>query len=70
MPNLSNTDDAYTALSPRLFLYSKPKSREYILVNYTHFFLGPKAYPGSPYSTLLKADPDLFMIAASMSFKP
>jgi hypothetical protein len=70
MVDMADTDSAYTALSPRLFLYSKPKSREYIVVNYTHFFLGPKAYPGSPYSTLLKADPDMLMVAAIMSFKP
>jgi hypothetical protein len=69
-PDIDNTDDAYTALSPRLIVYSKPKSREYIVINYTHFFLGPKAYPGSPYSDLLKADPDMIMVAAIMSFKP
>lgn len=69
-PNMANYDDAYTALSPRLFLYSKPQSREYIVVDYTHFFLGPKAYPGSPFSDLLKADPDMIMVAAIMSFKP
>lgn len=70
MPNVDDTSDAYTALSPRVIVYSRPKSREYIVIDYTHFILGPKAYPGSPFSTLLKADPDMIMVAAIMSFKP
>jgi hypothetical protein len=37
-------------------------------MNYTHFFLGPEAYPSSPFSDLTQADADMFMVAAVMPF--
>jgi hypothetical protein len=37
-------------------------------VDYTHYLLGPKAYPGSPYTTYPKSDPDMIMVSAIMSF--
>lgn len=70
IPNLDDQDSAFTALSPRLLFYSRLKSKEYILVNYTRFFLGSEAYPSSPYSDLTKADPHMLMLAAVMSFGP
>jgi hypothetical protein len=70
IPDLADDDSAYTAISPRLLFYSRLKSKEYILVNYTRFLLGPEAYPSSPYSDLTKADPHMIMLAAVMSFGP
>jgi hypothetical protein len=66
----SDISETYSAISPRLIIKSNWKSKEYIIVNYTRFFLGPQSYPGSPYSDpeFTKADPHLFMMAAIMSF--
>jgi hypothetical protein len=67
-PDLTDTSSLYQALSPRLIFHSNWRSKEYIIVDYTHFLLGPKAYPGSPYTTYLKSDPDMIMVSAIMSF--
>jgi len=66
-PDLSDSASTYSALSPRAILYSKVKSKEYIIVDYTHFVLGPGVYPSSPYQTLLRSDPDMFAVSAVMS---
>lgn len=68
IPDLSDTAGAYTAISPRVVLRTTWKTKEYILMNYTHFFLGPEAYPSSPFSDLTQADADMFMVAAVMPF--
>ncbi len=61
-------DDAYTALSPRLTFYTKPR-KEQVILQYTHFFLGPKTVPGSPYTDgYYKADPDMLVLTGRMSF--
>jgi hypothetical protein len=67
-PDLTDTSSVYQALSPRLIFHSNWKSKEYVIVDYTHFLLGPKAYPGSPYTTYFKSDPDMIMVSAIMSF--
>jgi hypothetical protein len=68
LPDISDGATGYTALSPRIFVRSAWNTREYITLSYTHFFLGERAYPSSPFSDLLEADPDLFSIAATLSF--
>jgi hypothetical protein len=65
---VTDSADAYTALSPKVMFHSTWKSKEYVIMNYTHFLLGPEAYPSSPYSDYTKADPHLFMLALVMSF--
>jgi hypothetical protein len=38
-------------------------------LQYTHFFLGPKTVPGSPYTDgFYKADPDMLVLTGRMSF--
>jgi hypothetical protein len=68
-PDLSNDSASYKALSPRLIFHTNWKSKEYVIVNYTHFWTGPTAYPGSPYSDVpyLVPDKDLLMVSAIMS---
>jgi hypothetical protein len=60
--------DAFTTISPRLIIHTNWKSKELIVVDYTHYFLGPRAYVGSPYSTILKADPNMLAITLLFSF--
>jgi hypothetical protein len=60
--------DTFWTLSPRLMFHTNWKSKEYVIVDYTHYFLGPRAYAGSPYSTVLKADPNMLSITALLSF--
>jgi hypothetical protein len=61
-------DDSYTALSPRLTFYTRPR-KEQIILQYTHFFLGPKTVPGSPYTDgYYEADPDMLVLTGRMSF--
>jgi hypothetical protein len=68
VPDMSNGADAYSALSPRAIIKSNWKSKEYIIVDYTHFLLGPLSFPSSPYSSLTLIDSDMLMISAIMSF--
>jgi hypothetical protein len=60
--------DAFSAISPRLILHTNWKSKEYVIVDYTHYFLGPRAYVGSPYSTVLKGDTNMVSVTALFSF--
>ena len=68
IPNLKDDADAYSAFSPRAIIKSNWKSKEYIIVDYTHFMLGPLVYPSSPYSSYTIIDKDMFMVSAVMSF--
>jgi hypothetical protein len=69
IPRLADTSDAYTAISPRFSLYTKWKSKEQVIVQYTHFFLGPKTVPGSPYTDeYFHPDPDMLVVMGRMSF--
>jgi hypothetical protein len=68
IPDLKDTSDAYSALSPRAIIHSTWKSKEYIIVDYTHFLLGPQVFPSSPYSSTTNIDPDMLMVSAIMSF--
>lgn len=69
IPRLADTSDAYTAISPRVSLYTKWKSKEQVIVQYSHFFNGPKTVPGSPYTDdYYDPDPDMLMVMGRMSF--
>jgi hypothetical protein len=69
IPRLKNQADAYTAISPRVSFYTKWKSKEQLIVQYSHFFLGEKTVPGSPYSDdYYDPDPDALMIMGRTSF--
>jgi hypothetical protein len=73
IPNLDTDSGSYTAISPRLFFYSAAKTKEYVILNYTHYFLGPDTFASSPYSNFTdprNTDTDLLMLAAVMSFGP
>ncbi len=65
---MSSGSDAFTTVSPRLIIHTNWKSKELIVVDYTHYFLGPRAYVGSPYSTIRKADADMLAITLLFSF--
>ena len=69
MPRLADSSDAYTAISPRVSLYTKWKSKEQVIVQYTHFFLGKNTVPGSPYTDeYFHPDPDMLVVMGRMSF--
>jgi hypothetical protein len=60
MPDGGNADIAYSALSPRVVLHSKWISREYVILNYTRYFLGSGVRPSNPYS---QPDPPVLPLA-------
>jgi hypothetical protein len=70
MPDCSNADAAYMALSPRLSLRSSFISREYVMLSYTRYVLGDLAYPSRtyPYAQLTEADPNLIVLTGAVSF--
>jgi hypothetical protein len=69
IPRMADTSDAYTALSPRVSFYTKWKSKEQAIVQYTHFFLGKNTVPGSPYTDeFFHPDPDMLVVMGRMSF--
>jgi hypothetical protein len=49
MPDADKSELAYSAISPRLILHSKFLSREYLILNYSRFFLGDGVRPSEPY---------------------
>jgi hypothetical protein len=75
MPNLKDSSDAFSVLSPRAIIHTNWRSKEYIIVDYSHYLLGRKAFPSSPYSALTFAadnkysssDTDMIMVSAIMS---
>ena len=68
-PRLADQSDAYTAISPRVSFYTKWKSKEQAIVQYTHFFLGKNTVPGSPYTDeYFHPDPDMLVVMGRMSF--
>ncbi len=69
IPKMDDTSDAYTAVSPRVSFYTKWKSKEQLIVQYTHFFLGSQTVPGSPYTDeYFHPDPDMLVVMGRMSF--
>jgi hypothetical protein len=78
MPDGGNQDVAYSALSPRLILHSKWIGREYVILNYTRYFLGKAVRPSAPYSqpdppdeplaSVTKPDENLISLTAMVAF--
>ena len=67
-PSIDDSSATFMALSPRLIFHTNWKSKEYVIVDYTHYFLGPRTFPGSPYSTVYASDPNMVSITALLSF--
>jgi len=65
-PNLKDSKQSFTILSPKVILRTAFVTHEAITFQYSHYILGQKALPSFPYNDLPKADPDVFMISASM----
>jgi arylsulfatase A-like enzyme len=68
IPRFKDDTSSYTAISPRIFFRTAWSTREFILVNYSHFFLGDHAFPGSPYSDYPVADSEFISVTAQFSF--
>lgn len=78
MPDGGNQDIAYSALSPRVVLHSKWIGREYVILNYTRYFMGSGVRPSAPYSqpsppdeplaSVTKADENLISLTAMVAF--
>jgi hypothetical protein len=74
-PDGSNTSVAYTALSPRVIVHSNWLSKEYFVLDYTHFILGDGVVSGPTYLTStagayqpLRPDHDMVVLTAVISF--
>jgi hypothetical protein len=67
-PNGTDSTYSYSAISPRVIVHTNWLSREYVIINYSHYFLGSNTRPSSPYEMITRPDPDLFMVSAVMSF--
>lgn len=78
MPDGGNADIAYSALSPRVVLHSKWIGREYVILNYTRYFMGSGVRPSAPYSqpsppeeplaSITKPDENLISLTAMVAF--
>jgi hypothetical protein len=78
MPDGGKADVAYSALSPRVVLHSKWIGREYVILNYTRYFLGKNVRPSAPYSqpnppdeplaSVTKPDENLISLTAMVAF--
>ncbi len=64
----NNTSVGYSAVSPRVIVHTNFLSREYVVIDYTRFFLGANARASAPYNAYPSPDPNLFSITAVMSF--
>jgi len=64
----NNTAVGYSAISPRVIVHTNFLSREYVVIDYTHFSLGPNVRASAPYNVYPIPDSDLFSITALMSF--
>jgi hypothetical protein len=78
MPDGGKKDVAYSAISPRIVLHSKWIGREYVILNYTRYFLGKDVHPSAPYSqpnppeqplaSVTKPDENLLSLTAMVAF--
>jgi hypothetical protein len=71
-PDGHNADLTYSALSPRLVFHTTWLSREYVILDYTHYFLGSgvKPFVYYPYDLLnySQSDPDMITLTAVVAF--
>lgn len=78
LPDGGNADVAYAAISPRLILNSKFLSREYLVLNYTRYFVGVDVRPSKPYqqpdppeepfASITEPDANLVSLSAVVAF--
>jgi hypothetical protein len=67
MPDGQNADVAYSAISPRFILHTNWLAREYVVLNYTRYFLGPNVRPSPPYSQLYNSSGQPLPLEAPLS---
>jgi hypothetical protein len=74
-PDGTNTSVAYTALSPRVIVHTNWLSKEYFILNYTHYTLGDQVVTGATYLTSspgayqpLRPDRNMIVLSAVISF--
>ncbi len=66
-PDLKDSKQSFSLISPRVVLRTAFVTHEAITFQYSHYFLGSKVAPGFPNDNgVLKPDPDVVMISASM----
>jgi hypothetical protein len=65
----------YTAISPRVIVHTNWLSREYFIINYSHYWVGSGIRSSPIYNSsnvtptpTSKPDTDLFMMSAVLSF--
>ena len=69
LPDGPNTDFAYSAFSPRVVFHTAWLSREYVTLEYTRYFYGPKTIASAPYDTQTqRPDPNMVVVSAAISF--
>jgi hypothetical protein len=65
-PDLKDSKQSFSIVSPKVILRTSFVAHEAITFQYSHYFLGSKVRPDFPYTDLPRADPNVFMISASM----
>jgi hypothetical protein len=65
-PDLSDRSKSFAVVSPKVVLRTSFLAHERVQFQYSHYFLGTKAYPAFPNDRVNEADADVFMISASM----
>lgn len=70
MPNLQNSDQSFTIVSPRLIFRSKWNAHDQVVLQYSRFFYGDgvvvrSGYPAAPDPTI-RPDRDVISLSASM----
>jgi len=56
----------FKVITPRIVFRTGFLTHETITVQYSHYFLGDRAYPTYPYEFAVKSDADMFAVAATM----
>ncbi len=64
--DLSDNDESFAVLSPRVVLRSAFIAHERVTFQYSRYFYGDEAYPAFPYASQDEGDSDVVMISASM----
>lgn len=65
-PNLSDNDESFAVISPKLYFQTQYITKEEITLQYSRYFLGDKAYPSYPNSDIDSADPNVIMVVGKM----
>jgi hypothetical protein len=67
-PGHPDQEFSYSAISPRIIIHTTWISREYVVLSYSHFFLGKHAAASPPYENLAEPDPELVVLSANVAF--